>query len=391
MLRLLHAADLHLCESEKEYGLGVLAELLATARRESADFLLFCGDLFDSFPDAESLRGEVRRLFAESGFTAPGGTGPASAGGAGAGEILYLPGNHEGLRRGAGDLGRLDFGPVTLLDALPFQLLRRERRGLAVEFLAVPHQDQYSAYGNWAVPPKAAPWRVVLAHGIVAGMAYRGPDAEGGGSALDPDLFARFAADYAALGHIHGRRHQVSGSALLAYPGSCRVWRRQESGPRGVYRLDLPARDGADGPAGPARTPDPVFLPLAAAGEYRHYVLPLTLEGEPPDLDREAAAWGPRDRVDLEFTGLVEDERVSARLAEALRARYGSRVRALDIVRDGVAALPGISSHPVAREFLERWARRPEAASPDHPDRAAWLRARELALRHLKACLERAA
>ena len=79
-----------------------------------------------------------------------------------------------------------------------------------------------------------------------------------------------------------------------------------------------------------------------------------------------------------------------ARLAEELQARHASKVRALDIVRDGVAALPGISSHPVAREFLDRWARRPEAADPDHPDRAAWLRARDLALPHLKACLEKA-
>jgi hypothetical protein len=214
-------------------------------------------------------------------------------------------------------------------------------------------------------------------------MSYRGPDAEGGGSALDPDLFARFQADYAALGHIHGRRHQVSGSSLLAYPGSCRVWRKHESGPRGAYLLDLPA-------AGGVRPGEPAFLPLVSAGEYRHYVLPLSLEGEPPDLDREAASWGPKDRVELEFTGLVEDERVIARLGEELQSRYGSKVRCLEIVRDGVAALPGISSHPVAREFLERWARRPEAASPDHPGRAAWLRARELALRHLKDRLEKA-
>ena len=397
MLRLLHAADLHLSESEKDYGLGVLAELLEAARRERADFLLICGDLFDCFSDAERLRGEVRRLFESFGrssggdLAGGGGSDRGIVGGSGAGsggtgdcEILFLPGNHEGLRRGTGDMGRLDYGPVTLLDVRPFQLLRRERRGISVEFLGIPHQDQYSAYGNWQVPAKAADWRVVLAHGVVAGMSYRGPDAEGGGSALDPDLFARFQADYAALGHIHGRRHQVSGASILAYPGSCRVWRKHESGPRGAYRVDLPAPGGA-------RPGEPAFLPLASAGEYRHYVLPLSLEGEPPDLDREAAAWGPKDRVDLEFTGLVEDERVIARLDEGMRSRYGSRVRSLEVVRDGVAALPGISSHPVAREFLERWARRPEAASPDHPDRAAWLRARELALRHLKDRLEKAA
>ena len=52
----------------------------------------------------------------------------------------------------------------------------------------------------------------------------------------------------------------------------------------------------------------PKFLPLASAGEYRHYAIPLTLEGDLPDVDVLAAGWGRPDYVELEFTGLVEDE-----------------------------------------------------------------------------------
>jgi hypothetical protein len=227
---------------------------------------------------------------------------------------------------------------------------------------------------------------VALAHGVVAGMSFGGLDAEGGATALDPDLFARLKVDYAALGHIHGRRHQVFGSLTIAYPGSARVWRQGETGPRGVYLLELPP----GGPSPLQRGPEPAFHRLVSAGEYRHYGIPLTLDGDPPDLDRLASAWSPADAVELEFTGLVEDERLMARLAEDLRARYGSRVRRLTLTRDGVTALPGISSHPVARQFLERWAARPEARDPGHAGYPAWLRARELALLQLKASLGRA-
>jgi DNA repair exonuclease SbcCD nuclease subunit len=367
MPRLLHAADLHLCGDDKEYGLSVFADLIGTAQRERADYLLFCGDLFDTYADAEGLKGEVRNLLGAPPF-----------------EFLYLPGNHEGIRRGGGDLSRLDLGAATVLQTAPWGFFRRERGGVPVEFLAVPHQESYAGYGSWQVPPKETRWRVALAHGLVAGMAYRGPDDEGGASALDPDLFQRFRVDYAALGHIHGGRKQGIGSVLFAYPGSSRVWRRNESGARGAWLVDLPA----EGPL-----PAPAFVPLAAAGEFRHYALPLSLEGEPPDLDSLAKGWGPADFIVLSFTGIVEDENAVAALADRLRARYAGRVRRLEIERDEIASLPGIADQPLVRRFLEAWEKRvPAADAPGSGElRAEWLRARELALAALKAGLERTA
>lgn len=365
MPRLLHAADLHLSGEHRDYGLSVFADLIETAHRERADYLLFCGDLFDTYADAESLKGEVRKAI---------GTPPF--------EFLYLPGNHEGIRKGGGDISRLDLGAATVLQATPWGFFRRERGGIPVEFLAVPHQESYAGYGSWQVPPKEARWRVALAHGLVAGMAYRGPDDEGGAAALDPDLFQRFRVDYAALGHIHGGRSQGMGSVLFAYPGSSRVWRRNESGPRGAWLLDLPA--GGNLPA-------PAFLPLQAAGEFRQYALPLSLEGEPTDLDPVARTWGKADFIVLSLTGIVEDENAVAALADRLNARYSGRVRRFEIERDGVASLPGIADQPLVRRFLEAWEKRVPAADLPGTDerRAEWLRARELALAALKAGLER--
>jgi predicted phosphodiesterase len=377
MPRILHAADLHLSEADRDYSLAVFSELIDAARREKADYLLFCGDLFNTFADAEKLRSDFRRILGSPPF-----------------EFLYLPGNHEDLQRGGGELARLDWGAATVLHARPFELLTRDRGECGVEFLAVPHQENYSGYGNWDVAPKRTPWRVALAHGVVAGMSYRGPDDEGGASAIDPDLFLRHRVDYAALGHIHGRRCQAMGGTRFAYPGSARIWRRNECGPRGAFLLDLPKAGPAAGGLAPGYVlPEPDFLPLASAGEYRHYALPLSLEGEPPDLDVLAKAWGPADYIELKFTGLVEDERSAAQLAERLRARYASRVRCLEIDREGVSALPGISSQPIVRKFLEAWNRRmPAGSSPDDAaEHAVWVRAREMALNSLKASLERVA
>jgi DNA repair exonuclease SbcCD nuclease subunit len=371
MPRILHAADLHLSDSDREYGLAVFSELIEAAGKTRVDYLVFCGDLFNTFADAEKLRVEFRRILGTPSF-----------------EFLYLPGNHEELQRNGGDLSRLDWGAATILQTKPFQLLRRDRGGVAVEFLAVPHQEQYAGYADWAVPRKEAPWRIAMAHGVVAGMSYRGPDDEGGAAALDPDLFLRFRADYAALGHIHGRRGQAIGGCRFEYPGSTRVWRRNESGPRGALLLELPETPGRS-------LPEPKPIPLASAGEYRHYVLPLTLEGEIPDVEALSRDWRRPDHIELELTGLVEDERAVSALAERLRVRYAPAVRILDINRDAVSALPGIASQPLVRRFLEAWeSRMPRPgrdAVADARAHAVWNRAREMALNALKAHLERAA
>jgi DNA repair exonuclease SbcCD nuclease subunit len=374
MPRILHASDLHLSESEREYSLAVFAELVGLAEKEKVDYLLFCGDLFNTFGDAEKLRVDFRQILGSRSF-----------------EFLFLPGNHEELQRGKGDLARMDWGSATFLQGKPFELISRDRGGMLIEFLAIPHQENYAGYGTWPVPVKQSRIRIGLAHGVVAGMSYRGPDEEGGGAALDPDMFVRFKIDYAALGHIHGRRSQVIGPVTVAYPGSSRVWRRHETDARGVLLLDINETKAGGG----NQMLETQFIPLLTAGEYRHYALPLSLEGAVANLDRLASGWGKSDFIELEFSGIVEDERVVSQLTDTLLNLYGSRVRQLHFDRDNVSALPGIASQAVVQQFLEAWnGRMPPSGSglnSQDPslDHLVWLRARELGLQALKTQLEK--
>jgi DNA repair exonuclease SbcCD nuclease subunit len=361
MPRLLHAADLHLSQraGERAYGLDVLRELVAVARARAVDAVLLCGDVFDTARDAEALRGDFRDAFAELG--AP---------------CLYIPGNHEDDGTDYRTLRALDFAPVELLAQRPFSLRRLGEGEDAFEILAMPHQGAAVETGDWSVPAKAARFRVAMAHGVVPGLCYTGPDVEEGGGALGADLFARCGVDYAALGHVHDRRATTLDGVVIAYSGSARVWRSGESGERGVMIVDLDEGVRA------------AFVPLASAGHFRGYDVPLSLEGEiaVPDAD----SWGRADYVELRLSGVVDDENAVRAAEERLRATHGDRVRRLEVKRGEFAVLAGIHTQPLARRFLEALeAKRPQASEPDFEAKErVWLRAREVGLVHIKRALE---
>ena len=366
MIRIVHTGDLHLARGESDYGLAVLEEITAVCRRSAAAYLLVCGDLFDSFPDALVLAGEVRRLLEPLAGTC---------------EPLFLPGNHEALRREQQSLTDLDLGPLKLLDR--FAILRR--RG--VEFLCLPAAQ---GPGAGPLPPrrgfpaKREPWRVALAHGTVAGLGFPeglSPEGEVDSLALDPRLFSRAAADYAALGHLHAHCAGQAGTVPVVYPGAPRVWRRGETGPKGVVLLELPEE--------PAENGGPVwrFEVLNSSGRFREVPVSVDFEGEAENLDPIAAQWGPADWVVLSLSGVVEQEALLRELQRRMVRIYGSRVRRLDIDSQGVKALPGIASHPLARRFLEAWQEQCPPAGQEYQQRV-WRRARELGLAALAELLD---
>lgn len=359
---ILHVADLHLVREgpERDYGLAVLAEIVGLSNELPADYLLLCGDVFDSLADMEALRRPFREALEQV-----------------AAQVLFLPGNHEQLGAGRQQLSAFDFGKARLLAARPCELVTLGSGDEPVEFLAIPHQDDYSDYPDWPVPAKQARWRVALAHGVVAGMSYCGPaDDEQGGSTLDSDLFSRYQVDYAALGHIHSRPPDFrDDGCLLAYSGSARVWRRGEFGPRGGRLVTL------------AEEISTRFVDFPSAGCFRSLALPLLPDGTLPGLELPGELHD-NDYLEVHLQGLVEDENEVARLGERLQGELAGRVRRLEIDTSGITVLAGAASEPAVRQFLELW----ENNKPprDHEDHQMWLRARLLGLEQLKRHLEKA-
>jgi DNA repair exonuclease SbcCD nuclease subunit len=355
---------------EKEYSLSVLSEIVALTIQHEAAFLIMAGDIFDSFSDCENLRVDFRRKVEVL---------------AGRCRVLFLPGNHEHMKQGNKLLRNLDLGDIMLLDREPFDYLSFEE----VEFIAIPDQAGYSDYRRWIIPLPSDKARILIAHGTVAGLSYAGPeyagpDGESGGSVLVADIFRHWQADYGALGHIHSRRVAEVDGTILAYPGSARVWRRGESGVRGLHIITIDQGIGFE------------FAALKSAGQYREYHLPLGLEAEVDQKSIETDSWQPADWIRLNFSGIVENEHDVRLLEEKLQQAYGEGVRRLEINRDRVAVLPGIASQPLAAAFLKVWQEKEPPSPHDgtaHPTgtehaRRVWLRARELGLRELKRVLE---
>lgn len=359
MIRFIHTADLHLSASERDYSLAVFRELAEACLGLEVHFLLISGDLFDTHGDALALRGELREIL---------GTPPFP--------ILYIPGNHEELRSDGADLRKIDLGPLSPVTETPFRMVHHSAKGTPVEFLCIPHQKKLPDYRLWDTGEKRASLRVALAHGVVPEMiAYTGPEDEEGGATLEADLFRRHRVDYAALGHIHSRRIESLSGVTIAYPGSARVWRKGEEGDRGFYLVE----------ADPS--PRASFVPLASAGHYRRMALPLSPDGRAEHLDGLAHQWNASDFVELELSGVLEDETLLAALERDLRRRFESHVRRLEISRDAVIPVQGIQGHPLASRFLKLW-ERSFAESPER-DRELWLLARQEGLREISEMIRR--
>jgi DNA repair exonuclease SbcCD nuclease subunit len=363
--RILHCADLHLSVQEKEYSLSVLSEIVGLTIERKAHLLLFAGDTFDSFADAEVLRGDFKQRIDPIGETVT---------------VLVLPGNHEDLQRGTRKLGSFEFGKARLLDEEPFGILDLPD----MDLVSIPHRKSYADYREWSVPAKHRRFRIVTAHCVVSDLGIPFDECEETVSVIDPDLFHRAGADYAALGHIHSARTirlesaapdaPVRTSALvLSYPGSARVCRRGEIGPRSASLIEV----GEDIHATP--------LVLGSAGRYREILLDVGLDGAIPDIEHLSREWGPSDRVEISISGIVEDENTVKRAADSLADALRPRVRVLNVIRDGVSVLEGISSEPIARKFLELCERaRPAADAPDFP---VWRKTREIGLLKIKKVL----
>lgn len=360
MAKLIHTADLHLKDGdEKAYCFSVLDEITGLALSEKAGFLVLAGDLFDSFSDFEALRREVCLKLA-----------PLAAAGC---EVIYIPGNHE-ARGGSAPLSAYNLDPVKFYAQPPFFF--REAGG--VEFLCVPHAENYDGYRDWKVPAKkAGAARVAVLHALNSAI-YTGPDPESDArtGVIDDDFFKRFSIDYAALGHVHAGRQQQLGGAIACYPGSPRVWRAhiREAGPKSVRVVET------DGPAVTVRT-----VELRSAGQYREFTLPLDLNGAPAEaaVKKLELETNKLDLVRVTLTGVVEDENAARDAAGELERRLRAWVRQAYVELE-TAVAADISTNSLARAFLAELdlVKPAEARGAEY---RKWLLARQYGLEALSA------
>ncbi len=362
-MKLLHCADLHLSRSEEDYSFRVLDEIADVAAKESFGALLFAGDVFDSRADLEALRDRFRKTLERL---------PAETG------VFMIPGNHEYLGAASEDeagLSRFDFGRARLLAKRPFALVPL---GAGIELLALPFRRDYADYRDWSVPPKDGAFRVLLAHGTVPGMSFSGPDEEGATAVIDADFLFRFGIDYAALGHIHAGAAANVGSTAAVYPGSARVWREGEEGPRKVVVFSAGTK--------PVKLEERV---LKSAGRFIPLRLEAGLDGTLPAPEAVLGGMpqvpGRGDWVRIEVSGLVEDETVTMRDLEKLAVEIGRLCRRVTSDAGALDVFAGISAHPLALRFAEAW-EKARAANPDKDE--LYRLARLNGLKTLKEILE---
>ena len=363
MITLLHVADVHLTsnENERTYSLGVLEEIIARAQTSKADAVIIAGDLFDTFEDLLALRESVTAICAPY-----------------EGQLFFVPGNHEDLKKRGRDLQAVDLNPLMVLDRTPFDFRQISIAGEQIELLTVPHQGEGIFVDIQQVPPKSAPVRLAIAHGSVQGLTYSGPETKENGVAIDAETFVRLAVDYVALGHIHSARHRFEGTTELRYAGSARVWRRGESGPRQGVTLKIEN--------GKVQTET---FDIIAAGQYRLVEVVIGPQGDLEPI--EQANWTANDFIELRLAGVTESESGLKKIIDHLRSWLAPIVRRLDIDDSQVLLIDGIANQPLAQKFLTRWQQRHLdfiARGASSESMRTLLTARQVGLSEIKAALE---
>lgn len=343
-MKLLQVSDLHLSTSTKEeesYSLAVLKEIVETAETKGCERILFCGDLFNTFPDLEALRATFLKIVSEY-----------------SGIVYFLPGNHEILeKKGSNNsYSAYDWSKkVVVLDKTPYSFFEDE----GIEFLAIPHQNNYSEILLSPPPQKQTQVRIGLAHGTVSGMSFTGlqEEEEEGGSFLDPNLLQILDLDYLAIGHLHRHRFGKVGKCTVGYAGSSRVWRRGEFGPRGGILLEVEK--------GMVRTE---FLPFLSAGEYRDIIVSLDTDGNPEvsieDLLQNTSS---ADWICFRFVGYVDSMEGKQKFQETIQREWKHKFRICEFDSDEseIVVIDHISENEFIKQFLDKMNEQKNQMDPD--------------------------
>ena len=214
-MRLIHTSDWHLGRSFHQVGLldaqaAHLDHLVEVVRAERVDAVLVSGDVYDRAlpsPDTVALLSETLVRLVDAGaqvIVSSGNHDSATRLGFASG-LLERAGVH--LRTSVADIGR----PVVVGDVAVHPLPYLEP-ALAAEPLGAGERTHAGVLRAAMDRVRADAARrggrtVVMAHAFVTGGTSSESERDisvGGVSAVPPEVFA--GADYAALGHLHGRQ-----------------------------------------------------------------------------------------------------------------------------------------------------------------------------------------
>ncbi|MCD7749557.1 MAG: DNA repair exonuclease [Oscillospiraceae bacterium] len=299
MIRILHAADLHLDSPFQALGRdrsaqrraeqrSLLERMAAIAREERADIALFAGDLFDSdnaFAETARLIEAVTADMAIPGFIAPGN------------HDWYGP-RSPWARLKLGD--NVHVFTEEAIECIPLSALNARIFGAAF----AGHRRS-PPLANFA-PPEKIPGvtDILLLHGEVGN-----PDSPYG--AITESELAASGMDYVALGHTHSYSGpRQAGNTTYAWPGCPEGRGFDETGQKGVILADVEP--------GSCRIEQ---LPLDGR---RYEVLTVNVTDTDPltaieaALDRDTA----RDIYRIRLTGQAEPAPDRAALTRALEGRF---------------------------------------------------------------------
>ena len=222
MLKIIHAADLHLdstfgalsaekARERRREGRFLVERLAELVRRECADALLISGDLFDGrevYPETLEI---LRECFAALDA-----------------RVFIAPGNHDPYR-GGGAFDRVNWSEnVHIFKDSAIEAVNWEEKNAVIYGVAFTAGERYDRPLAGFAAPKDDRLHVMVLHGDVTG----GESAYG---AIHRDEIAAGGLDYLALGHIHQCSGvQKAGETCWAYPGCPEGRGFDEAGEKGV-------------------------------------------------------------------------------------------------------------------------------------------------------------
>lgn len=209
-MRILHTADVHL----KTAGdLSILQTIIRTAADKKCAAILIAGDLFDQQSAGLATEQAIPQIFQEF-----------------EGEILILPGNHDyEILQGKKSLSRNSM----ILNSREF-IIRRKLDN--AELAAVPFRKDLSMKDIGAIDcdPENS---ILLAHGnYYTNEFFYDDEVKKYFPIFDEDLRDNYR--YVALGHYHRHFRYELGRTVVLNPGSPRITRASDTGPRMVSILD---------------------------------------------------------------------------------------------------------------------------------------------------------